>query len=61
MAGKIGLVYPCTACRSCDPAVCDRKACRLWKKWFLWRWEMIHGYWEKIGEEADHGLEAGGN
>ena len=50
---------PCDSCRCCDPNTCDRISCRLWKRWFLWRWEMIHGYWEKYGKENVHGLETG--
>ena len=34
--------YPCTNCRKVEhPQQCDNKECKLWRAWFLWRWEQL--------------------
>lgn len=38
---------PCLTCtKVTDPKNCENKQCRLWSKWFMERWEQIHGYYE---------------
>lgn len=39
---------PCLTCtRVKDPANCENKSCQAWLEWFLHRWNMIHGYYQK--------------
>lgn len=41
---------PCKGCKRVpDPASCDNKLCKPWRKWFLMRWALIHGYGKKEG------------
>lgn len=36
---------PCLTCtRVRDPRECENKNCRVWRQWFLERWEQIHSY-----------------
>lgn len=36
---------PCLTCMRVDnPNACENKTCKEWKKWFLGRWALIHGY-----------------
>ena len=51
-------VSPCVNCtRVADPKDCENKCCRVWSRWFLQRWEMIHGFYEKHKEELGNELE----
>lgn len=41
-------ICPCVGCtRVPDPEKCDNKDCKLWRKWFLANWELIHGFYLK--------------
>lgn len=49
---------PCLTCKRVDdPADCENKQCRLWSRWYLSRWRLIHGFYEKYGKEKPHELE----
>lgn len=54
MKGYIGgSVSPCLRCsRVEDPANCENKNCRLWRMWFLSRWELIRSFPRQAMEEA---------
>lgn len=35
-------ISPCMRCiRVADPEMCEDKSCRLWRQWFLQRWEEL--------------------
>ena len=39
---------PCETCSvSTNPEGCQKKYCKMWKEWFMKRWEQIHNYGEK--------------
>lgn len=39
---------PCETCSvSTNPEGCQKKHCKMWKEWFMNRWEQIHNYGEK--------------
>ena len=43
---------PCLHCkRVADPAECDVRRCSQWREWFLYRWDMIHGFYLKWLQE----------
>lgn len=50
---KLGekMVNPCKSCTIHDGQSCDNKLCSRWQKWFLYRWGMIHGYWQRQEEK----------
>lgn len=56
---QITIENPCTHCvRVADPAQCDNKQCKVWQRWFLSRWEQIHGYYTQQTElEVQNELE----
>lgn len=43
----------CSPCLSCtrveNPDGCENKNCKLWKTWFLRRWNAIYGYGRRQG------------
>lgn len=40
--------YPCAGCaRVARPEMCEDKNCKRWQRWFLERWDRIHGYYQK--------------
>ena len=42
--------YPCSNCtRVKDPKTCENKTCKLWKDWFLIRWQEIRNYGKMNG------------
>lgn len=46
------LKNPCLTCtRVQDPINCENKQCKVWQKWFLSRWEQIHGYYVNYSQE----------
>ena len=43
---------PCATCtRVKDPKDCENKQCQTWQKWFLKRWKLINGYFEKYRDK----------
>lgn len=39
---KLSGISPCVTCgRVKDPENCENKHCKLWKGWFLNRWELL--------------------
>ena len=43
---------PCVCCtRVQNPAGCENKTCKEWKKWFLHRWAEIYRFGQKYGQE----------
>lgn len=48
---------PCARCRSANPRECEKKSCKRWQEWFLARWSLIHGFYERYGKEQIHELE----
>ena len=42
---------PCLTCqRVSNPNNCENKQCKPWSKWFLARWDLIHGYYQACQE-----------
>ena len=45
---------PCLSCtRVANPLDCENKQCKLWQKWFLARWALIHAYPRKAMDKDD--------
>lgn len=45
-------VSPCQNCsRALDPNLCEDKTCTRWRKWYLDRWALIHGFYRKVRKE----------
>ena len=41
-------VSPCEHCtRALDPRLCEDKTCVRWRKWYLERWALIHGFYRQ--------------
>ena len=39
-------VSPCENCgRVAQPQLCEDKSCMRWRRWYLDRWEKIHGFY----------------
>lgn len=39
---------PCSNCtRAKDPRLCEDKTCVRWRKWYIERWDRIHGFYRK--------------
>ena len=44
---------PCAHCtRVQNPAVCENKLCKDWKRWFLHRWAEIYRFGQKYGKKG---------
>ena len=44
---------PCENCtRTVNPGMCEDKTCVRWRRWYLQRWALIHGYYEKTRKEG---------
>ena len=44
-------------CRSCsrvrDPENCENKGCKVWREWFMKRWELIHRFPREAMEQME--------
>ena len=39
---------PCESCtRAVDPGQCEDKTCVRWRKWYMQRWALIHGFYKQ--------------
>ncbi len=46
-------VNPCENCsRVREPGLCEDKTCMRWRRWYLARWEQIHGFYLRHRKEA---------
>lgn len=46
-------VSPCTGClRVQDPNMCENKNCKLWRRWFIGRWNQLRRYPRKQLDKA---------
>lgn len=56
---------PCLSCtRVAAPRACENKNCKLWRQWFLDRWDLIHQYPRHQMEQAElkpAGVSVGGH
>ena len=44
---------PCENCtRTVNPGMCEDKTCVRWRRWYLQRWALIHGYYEKTRKDG---------
>lgn len=47
---------PCLTCtRVPNPRDCENKQCRLWQRWFLARWALIHAWPRAVMEQENLG------
>lgn len=48
-----GTTSPCMDClRVKDPQNCENKNCKVWQKWFLYRWAQIRAYpWQAMEQQ----------
>ena len=64
MNGRSKTPSPCLSCtRVANPLDCENKQCKLWQKWFLARWALIHAYPRKAMDKDDRkpsGVSVGG-
>lgn len=64
MNGRSKSPSPCITCtRVANPLDCENKQCKLWQKWFLARWALIHAYPRKAMDKDDRkpaGVSVGG-
>jgi len=45
---------PCDHCKSVrDPGSCENKRCQKWSNWFLKRWSLIHGFYNKHNPDRE--------
>ncbi|MBQ7341013.1 MAG: hypothetical protein IJW41_02460 [Oscillospiraceae bacterium] len=45
---------PCLTCtRVRDPENCENKGCKVWRQWFIKRWELIHRYPREAMEQME--------
>ena len=45
---------PCKTCtRVKNPGDCENKCCGVWRNWYLRRWKLIHGFYEKYGNQEE--------
>ena len=56
---------PCLTCtRVPNPRNCENKQCRLWQRWFLARWNLIHTWPRAVMDREDFrpgGVAVGGS
>lgn len=56
---------PCLTCtRVPNPRNCENKQCKLWQRWFLARWALIHTWPRAVMDREDFrpgGVTVGGN
>ena len=45
---------PCLTCtRVPNPRNCENKQCKLWQRWFLARWNLIHTWPRAVMDRED--------
>ena len=45
---------PCLTCvRVDDPSICENKNCKLWKSWFLQRWNQMHNTYKDLANKKN--------